>query len=111
MACCGVAGTAVSVYLDNSRILWRGKRWSHLYADSLAELEAFARQVGLSPSWLQHPTGENGLPHYDVTGTMQARCEALGAVAVTSGDGNYRRLRRALTHGEYDLAVVGREQP
>lgn len=92
----------MSVYLDNSMILWRGKRWCHLYADSLSELEAFARRVGLKPSWLQHPKGEGGLPHYDVTGSLHKRCEELGAVSVTSGDGNYMRLRQKLAQGQYE---------
>jgi hypothetical protein len=97
----------VSVYLDDAMIAWRGKRWSHLYADSLAELEEFARRVGLRPSWLQHTTGENGLPHYDVTGSVRDRCVTEGATLVSGGDGTYRRLRQALGRGEYDLAGGG----
>lgn len=93
----------MSVYIDNANVRWRGKRWCHLYADTLPELEAFAREVGLRPSWLQNPTGD-GLPHYDVTGSMLDRCYLLGAVPVEPGDGTFRRLRQALTRGEYDLA-------
>jgi hypothetical protein len=96
----------VTVYIDDANIAWGGKRWCHLYADSLPELEAFARKVGLAPDWLQHPTGERGLPHYDVTGSMFTRCVSLGAERVTPGDGNYRRLRQALTRGEYVLAEI-----
>lgn len=96
----------MSVYVDDSMILWRGKRWCHLYADSLPELEAFARKIGLRPEWLQNADGKTGLPHYDVTGSMLHRCRAE-AESVTAGDGTYRRLRRALTHGEYVLADEG----
>lgn len=95
----------MTVYLDDAAILWRGKRWSHLYADSLAELLAFADRVGLRRSWLQNADGTKGLPHFDVTGSRRVACEQAGAVAVTSGDGNYTRLRRALTHGQYPLSV------
>jgi len=97
---------AVTVYLDSSNILWRGKRWCHLYADSLDELLAFGDRVGLRRSWLQHPEGERGLPHYDVTGSVLARCVAEGAVRVDAGDGTYRRLRQALTRGEYPMERV-----
>jgi hypothetical protein len=95
----------VTIYLDDANILWRGKRWCHLYADSLPELEAFARTIGLKPSWLQHSDGKKGLPHYDVTGTRLDVCRNLTATVkqVTPGDGNYIRLRRALTRGEYQL--------
>jgi hypothetical protein len=95
----------MSVYVDDANVLWRGKRWCHLYADSLAELQEFARSVGLKPTWLQHGDGDRGLPHYDVTGQMLDRCVALGAIPVTGGDGTYRRLRRALGRGEYPMAV------
>jgi Protein of unknown function (DUF4031) len=94
----------MSVYLDDANILWRGQRWCHLYADSLWELEEFGRRIGLRPGWLQHPHGVEGLPHYDVTGRMIRAAAAAGAVRVTGGDGNYRRLRQALGRGEYNLA-------
>jgi hypothetical protein len=99
----------MSVYLDDANILWRGKRWCHLYADSLAELETFAREIGLRPAWLQHPDGKAGLPHYDVTGMRLQAARELGATLVTGGDGNYVRLRRMLTRGEYPLDRVRNE--
>jgi len=91
----------VTVYLDDAQIPWQGKRWCHLYADSLPELEEFARRVDLKPEWLQHPDGKGGLPHYDVTGSKLTACVQIGAQRVTSSDGTYRRLRQALTRGEY----------
>ena len=97
----------MSVYVDDANLVWRGKRWCHLYADSLPELEAFAREVGLKPEWAQHPQGEAGFPHYDVAGVMLDRCYLLGATPVTPGDGTYRRLRRAHVRGEYDLTAAG----
>lgn len=97
----------MSVYLDDAMIRWRGKTWSHLYADTLAELLAFGDLVGLKRSWLQHSDGERGLPHYDVTGVMRDSCVTEGATLVSGGDGTYMRLRQALGRGEYDLAAAG----
>jgi hypothetical protein len=102
----------VSVYVDDSNILWRGKRWCHLYADTLAELVQFGDQIGLKRPWLQNPdgtsarTGQGALPHYDVTGQMLDKAVTNGAILVTGGDGTYRRLRRALTAGEYPMELV-----
>ena len=36
----------MAVYVDDSRIRWRGREWSHLIADTTEELHAFvARRV------------------------------------------------------------------
>lgn len=89
----------MSVYVDRASILWRGKRWYHMYADSLAELHTLADQIGLQRSWFQ----EKGLPHYDVTGRMVERAISSGAVRV-GGEGEsdpYRELRRRHARGEY----------
>ena len=98
--------TAAQVYLDDANIAWRGKRWCHLYADSLAALVAFGDRIGLKRSWLQNPDGSTGLPHYDVTGQMFDKAVAEGAILITGGDGTYRRLRRALSAGEYPMEVA-----
>lgn len=94
----------MSVYLDNAMIQWRGKTWSHLYADTLAELLTFGDLIGLKRSWLQHPDGQRGLPHYDVTGVMRDRCVTEGAILVEGGDGTYIRLRRSQVAGQYDMS-------
>jgi hypothetical protein len=56
-------------------------RWSHLYADTEAELLAFAKQLGLRDSWIQHP-GEAGV-HFDVTSSVRQRAITQGARPVT----------------------------
>ncbi|MBF3409308.1 DUF4031 domain-containing protein [Burkholderia pseudomallei] len=66
----------MAVYVDDERILWRGKQWCHLVADSLTELHDFARRLGLRQSWFQ---GRSVYPHYDVTVSVRDKALALGA--------------------------------
>ena len=66
----------MTVYVDDSRLSWRGRSWCHLVADSVAELHAFAAQLGLRKEWFQYRTM---YPHYDVTVSVQQRAVALGA--------------------------------
>jgi hypothetical protein len=68
----------MAVYVDDSRLAWRGKRWCHLVADSINELHAFAAQLGLKRQWFQDRTM---YPHYDVTVNVKERALALGACA------------------------------
>jgi hypothetical protein len=35
------------VYVDDARVPWRGRRWSHLVADTAEELHAAAEALGL----------------------------------------------------------------
>jgi hypothetical protein len=37
----------MAVYVDDARVPWRGRRWSHLVADSADELHAAAQELGL----------------------------------------------------------------
>lgn len=66
----------MAVYVDSEEILWRGKLWCHLAADTLDELHAFASKLGLRRSWFQ----SRGYPHYDVTVSVRQRALQLGAV-------------------------------
>ncbi|MFM0042140.1 DUF4031 domain-containing protein [Paraburkholderia sediminicola] len=66
----------MTVYVDHSRLSWRGSSWCHLVADSVAELHAFAAELGLRKEWFQDRTM---YPHYDVTLSVQRRALALGA--------------------------------
>lgn len=66
------------VYVDDARIAWRGKLWSHLVADTVEELHEFAARLGLRPEWFQRKTL---YPHYDVTSSVRERAIVLGAVA------------------------------
>ncbi|MDU7557682.1 MULTISPECIES: DUF4031 domain-containing protein [unclassified Pseudomonas] len=66
----------MAVYVDSEDILWRGKLWCHLAADTLDELHSFASRLGLRKSWFQ----SKGYPHYDVTVSMRERALIMGAI-------------------------------
>lgn len=84
----------MSVYVDDSRIAWRDKHWSHLQADSLDELHAFAEKLGLKRSWFQHHEGRPELDHYDVTESMRKKAIDLGAIPETWREGAGRTRRQ-----------------
>ncbi|OXJ13139.1 DUF4031 domain-containing protein [Burkholderia sp. AU6039] len=67
----------MAVYVDNARIVWRGRQWCHLVADSLDELHGFAKSLGLKRGWFQ---AQASLPHYDVT--VEVRDVALSRGAM-----------------------------
>lgn len=66
----------MAVFVDNSRLPWRGQSWCHLVADSVQELHTFADQLGLKRAWFQEKTM---YPHYDVTVNVRVRALQLGA--------------------------------
>ena len=66
----------MTVYVDDERIPWRGKLWCHLVADTLPELHAFARRLGLREVWFQ---SKSAYPHYDVTVSVRDRALSMGA--------------------------------
>lgn len=70
----------MGVYVDDAGILWRGKPRHHMAADSLDELHAFARSIGVARCW-HHASPRH--PHYDVTDGQREAALAAGAVAVT----------------------------
>ena len=61
-------------------MMFRGNTWWHLGStESLEDLEAFARKIGLKPEWLQ-VAGSH--PHYDITGNFMRKALETGAVHV-----------------------------
>jgi hypothetical protein len=52
-------------------------RSCHMYADTLEELHAFARRLGLLPKWFQAKPGH--VPHYDLTANKRIRALMQGA--------------------------------
>ncbi|HEY2195572.1 MAG TPA: DUF4031 domain-containing protein [Actinomycetospora sp.] len=106
----------MTVYVDDFRVraqVGRGRSavWSHLTADTVDELHAFAARLGLRRSWFQDPT-VTGKPwpskpgsrasanwHYDVTETKRKEAVRLGAVEVTSREMVPIITRRWMTLG------------
>jgi hypothetical protein len=65
----------MAVYVDDARIRWRGRRWSHLVADTPDELHKAAGALGLRREWAQE--GGRTL-HYDLPDELRERAITLG---------------------------------
>lgn len=68
------------VYIDWLRTCKPTKRWRHnqachLFADSLTELHAFARGLGMPVAWFQN----RRIPHYDLSEGTRRRAIEHGA--------------------------------
>jgi hypothetical protein len=83
----------MTVYVDDARIPWRGWRMSHLQADTVDELHAFAQSIGLRRDWFQ-PGSRPEAAHYDVTDSKRAEAIAAGAISETVAEGSARRRTR-----------------
>lgn len=81
----------MSVYVDSAQIPYCGMLMNHLVADTLPELHAMARALGLKPEWFQDKAR---WPHYDVCASKRAKAIKLGAIPVT-GRQLIERLRAA----------------
>lgn len=68
----------MAVYVDNYRGRFRGMIMSHMMADSLEELHAFAQKIGLKRQWFQ----DKSAPHYDVCQEKRKLAIAFGAVPI-----------------------------
>lgn len=80
------------VYVDELRIWARGRiETSHLTADSLSELQAFARTLHI-PERAWHRGSK--VPHYDLNATWRARVLAAGAVFVPAREQARARMAR-----------------
>ncbi len=71
---------------------WRWPEACHLFADSLDELNIFAKKMGLQGGWLQH---HDRVPHYDLTKARRVRAVALGAMEVSRHELGERLLGRS----------------
>lgn len=73
---------------------WKWDQACHLFADSDAELHAFARSLGLRREWFQDGAGRNRMHHYDLTVGMRAKAVRMGAVEIGWRDvGEYNEKR------------------
>jgi hypothetical protein len=72
---------------------WRYVKACHLTADTLEELHAFAKMMGMKRQWFQdHPRH----PHYDLTISKRKEAVKLGAVEIRARAERMRRLNEAL---------------
>lgn len=72
---------------------WRWTHSCHLFADTLEELHAFARKIGLKRQWFQdHPS----LKHYDLTPKRREAAVKAGVVELSRADSvmKWRELRK-----------------
>jgi len=94
------------VYVDDARIRWRGRRWSHLVAEGADELHRAAAQLGLKREWAQ----ERGRTlHYDVPEELRMRAIDLELAEPISWRELARR-RATLASGSAPLSS-GRLRP
>ena len=71
----------MAVYVDDARIPWRGRHWSHLVADSPEELHRAAAELGLRREWAQD---KGRTLHYDLPDEVRERAIELGvATSIT----------------------------
>lgn len=63
---------------DSAPRCFRNKPSCHMYADTLEELHALAKKIGLRREWFQNHTM---LPHYDLTEGKRLQALRAGAVA------------------------------
>jgi hypothetical protein len=102
----------MSVYVDDMRLQARvgriNARWSHLTADTPAELHAFAARIGLRRAWFQDKPG--GRWHYDVTDSKRAQAIAAGAHPIGYRD-MPQLMRRPGRDGVNPAATTTQEGP
>lgn len=86
----------MSVYVDDmarpANITFRPAKWSHLFADTSAELDEFRQRLGLREEWLQHRGTHR--EHYDVTATVRERALRLGAQPIAYPRGTAELMLR-----------------
>jgi hypothetical protein len=81
----------MTIFVDNARIPWRGMIMSHLMADDLDELHAFAAELGMKRAWFQ----DKSVPHYDVSESKRRQAVAMGAVEEDIFSDSMAAFRRA----------------
>ncbi len=84
----------MSVYVDHAFAAGTWGRWhggGHLQADTLDELHAFARRIGLREEWFQSRPGRPENDHYDLTRAGRELAIELGAVREDRRTGTSRR--------------------
>jgi hypothetical protein len=96
----------MTIYVDNFRIPYRGSCYSHLTADTEAELHEFAEKLGLQRRWYQARCKSKACTrcihwHYDISDAKRNKAIELGAKPLTLTEmSHFLTARRAA----YNLA-------
>lgn len=69
----------MTVYVDDVRHKFRHMTMCHMWADTLEELLAMARRIGVQPKWLQQPPKASWV-HFDVSIGKKDLARKYGAV-------------------------------
>jgi hypothetical protein len=69
----------MTVYVDDVRHKFRHMTMCHMWADTLDELLAMARRIGVQPKWLQQPPKASWV-HFDVSIGKKDLARKYGAV-------------------------------
>lgn len=91
----------MAVYVDELQpVFVRTSRWPygascHLLADTVEELHAFAKKLGMRPGWFQPHLR---YPHYDLTPGKREQALRLGAGSVTAREWIMRRRGKLPDH-------------
>lgn len=88
----------MSVYVDGERNRFGRMIMCHMFADSLAELHAMARGIGMDRDWFQPLS----FPHYDVSLSRRVVAVQRGAIEVDRREGVAirKRVREAFTEAD-----------
>jgi hypothetical protein len=91
----------MAVYVDDSRIRWRGREWSHLIADTTEELHAFAARLGLDRAWFHRRPARPWKDHYDIPEAARQVAIGRGAKPITCREAaEMLRTRRLAVRGD-----------
>lgn len=71
----------MAVYIDDAFLSYGRMKMCHLVADTVEELQEFARRLGMKAEWFQ----DHRVPHYDVSMQMREKAVSLGAIEVQYG--------------------------
>ena len=90
----------MAVYVDDSRIRWRGRLWSHLIADTTEELHAFAARLGLERAWCHRTPARPWKDHYDLLDAKREAAISRGARPITCREAVEMLRARRSAHRE-----------